>query len=107
MLERTASSLLAVRGAFDWQDLGSWERWERCYPNDASGNRRHGACVMLDTRNSTLIGRSDRLVATLGVSDLLVVQTDDATLVCPRSRACELRSLLRRMAGRRPLQRYL
>lgn len=79
-----------------WSDLGTWSALGELDDPDEQGNVIAGDVVAMDTSNSILWG-SERLLATLGVSDLIVVDTDDATLVASRSRAQDVKSLVDRL----------
>jgi mannose-1-phosphate guanylyltransferase/mannose-6-phosphate isomerase len=73
-----------------WSDVGSLLALEGVAPADASGVVRVGRGVDIDSHDS-IVFSGDRLVATLGVSDLIVVDTADATLVLPKSRVQDVR----------------
>jgi len=88
-----ASSVACVRGAFDWSDIGSWETYSETLPADADGNRRVGATVLIGTRN-TAVHATDRLVAMVGVDNLVVVDTPDAVLVAGRDKVQAVRELV-------------
>jgi mannose-1-phosphate guanylyltransferase len=85
-----------VEAEFSWSDLGGWEAWADLQQPDAQGNRGAGDLLLHDARDNIIFTETGHLVALLGVSDLVVVQTEDATLVCPRDRAQEIRELVRR-----------
>lgn len=73
-----------------WSDVGTWSALWDIGEHDADGNMARGKVFAIDTRRSYLRSEGP-LIATLGVSDLLVVTTDDAVLVAPRDRAQDLR----------------
>jgi mannose-1-phosphate guanylyltransferase/mannose-6-phosphate isomerase len=73
-----------------WNDVGSLLALEGVAEPDAAGNVRCGRGVDIDSRD-TIVYSTDRLVATLGVKDLVVVDTADATLVLPKDRAQDVR----------------
>jgi mannose-1-phosphate guanylyltransferase / mannose-6-phosphate isomerase len=79
-----------------WSDLGTWSALDELDELDDQGNVIAGDVVALDTSNSILWG-SERLLATLGVSDLIVVDTDDATLVASRNRAQDVKLIVDRL----------
>jgi mannose-1-phosphate guanylyltransferase len=88
-----------VPGAFGWNDLGDWDTLgEVLQPDaDADGNVVVGSderVVTVDTTGSMIVPGSDRMIALLGMSDVVVVDTPDALLVCPRDRAQEVKSLV-------------
>ncbi len=79
----------------DWKDVGSWQSFAETCPTDAAGNARGpGRQMFVDSRN-TLAASSDpqHLVAALGCEDLLIVHTPQATLVCRRDRAEDVKRL--------------
>ena len=76
-----------------WSDVGSLLALEEIAEPDADGNVRSGRGVDIDSTGS-IIYSTDRLVATLGVEDLVVVDTSDATLVLPKSRAQDVRQIV-------------
>ncbi|MEO8135620.1 MAG: mannose-1-phosphate guanylyltransferase/mannose-6-phosphate isomerase [Betaproteobacteria bacterium] len=80
-----AAGVACVRGRFDWSDIGSWQTLSDLLPGDADGNRKTGRSLAIDTRNTAIHAR-DRLVAVVGVDDLVIVDTPDALLVAHRDR---------------------
>lgn len=82
-----------------WSDVGSWDALWSVLDKDAAGNAASGDVVALDAANCLLRGDA-RLVAALGVSDLVVVASDDAVLVCPRDRAQDVGDLVAEMSRR-------
>lgn len=84
-----------------WSDLGSWDAFYQAATKDAEGNACVGDTLLEDVGNS-YIHASSRLVAALGVRDLVVVETADAVLVADRSRTQEVKTVLARLkaAGR-------
>ena len=91
-----------VAGDFRWSDIGSWDALFDITPSDAAGNVVHGPAVAMDTSGCVL--HSDgRLLATVGIKDLVVVSTSDAVMVVPRARAQEVKELVAKLkAAKRP-----
>jgi len=83
-----------------WSDLGSWKALAEVMAADGAGNARRGDVLALDSEDNLLFAEQG-LVATLGVSGLVVVRTDDAVLVAPKERAQEVRRLVDELAARR------
>jgi mannose-1-phosphate guanylyltransferase / mannose-6-phosphate isomerase len=81
-----------------WNDLGSWDALWELADKDASGNALVGNVIAEDAANCYLRSESG-LVAALGVEDLVVVATDDAVMLAPRSRAQDVRRLVSRLAS--------
>ena len=96
-----AQNVCVVQGEFDWDDVGSWSALYAHLPHDPEGNCRRGNVIASDTRGCLLFGDKRPLV-TLGVRDLVVIQTADATLVCHRDHAWRLKDALKRLAPRQP-----
>jgi mannose-1-phosphate guanylyltransferase / mannose-6-phosphate isomerase len=90
-----------------WSDIGSWEAVWEWRDKDGQGNVIVGDALTLDTRN-TLISSQDRLIAALGVEDLVVVDTADACLIAHRSRSEDVKSLVAELksAGRHEVERH-
>jgi mannose-1-phosphate guanylyltransferase len=79
-----------------WSDVGSWESLFDLLPVDPDGNAVAGEFLGIDTHNTLVFG-GPRLVATIGVDGLVIVDTGDALLVCPRSREQEVREIVGRL----------
>lgn len=95
VMEKTDRALV-VPASFAWDDLGSWAALADAGGADASGNFARGEILLEDS--SGVIAFSDQgLIATLGVRDLVIVRTGDVTMVCPRDRAQEVRTLVQRL----------
>ena len=76
-----------------WNDIGAWDALEVLGGTDASGNTVKGDVLALDTKNS-VIYTDGRLVATVGISDLVVVATNDAVLVANKSNAQDVKKIV-------------
>jgi mannose-1-phosphate guanylyltransferase len=88
-----AAGLAVVAGNFGWNDVGSWQSaWELGSP-DGAGNALSAGAVAIDSKNNLVrtLGTGKKVVALVGVSDLVVVETEDALLVIPRERAQDVR----------------
>ncbi len=79
-----AKEVAMVEANFDWDDLGTWQAVARQSPADAEGNTIAGRHVGMNTANSIIRTDDKHLIATVGVNDLIVVHTPDATLVANR-----------------------
>lgn len=91
-----AERVAVVPGRFDWSDIGSWQALAELVPPDAEGNRVEGDAVLVDSRDC-FVRSEDRLVATVGVRNLLVVDTPDALLIADRSRAQDVKTVVQRL----------
>jgi mannose-1-phosphate guanylyltransferase / mannose-6-phosphate isomerase len=79
VMER-AANVAAVQCSIGWSDIGSWNAVAETVEGDKSGNASEGNATLIDSRN-TYVRSTGRLVATVGVQDLVVVETPDAVLV--------------------------
>lgn len=104
VLEKT-DRLLLVPAEFDWADIGSWAELGDRVRADARGNSVDGEAVLVDTTGSLVFG-DRRLVAAIGLKDMIIVDTEDALLVCPRSRAQDVRKVVEALKRSRKT-RYL
>jgi mannose-1-phosphate guanylyltransferase len=96
VMER-AEKVLLVEGRFLWDDVGTWNSLAKVYADDGAGNVVLGRHLGLDTTNCVIAAQPGQLIGTIGVSDLVIVQTADAVLVCSRERAAEVRQLVDRL----------
>ncbi len=79
-----------------WSDVGSWASLSELLPADERGNVVVGPHIGVDTRDTLVFGRK-RLIATVGLEGMVIVDTEDALLVCPREREQEVRAVVRRL----------
>ncbi|MGA2545560.1 MAG: sugar phosphate nucleotidyltransferase [Rectinemataceae bacterium] len=85
----------------EWRDIGSWPAYGELLPRDEAGNATLGETALVESRGNVVIStEAGHLVACLGCEDLVVVHTPDATLVCPKDRADELKKLYAAAASR-------
>ena len=89
VMERAANAAV-VPIDIGWSDIGSWASLHDLLPGDASGNVTRGPHLSIDTRDS-LLHSSGKLIATVGVKDLIVIETEDAILICPKERAQDVK----------------
>ncbi|MFI5839897.1 mannose-1-phosphate guanylyltransferase [Catenuloplanes sp. NPDC051500] len=96
-----AGQVATVSGDFGWNDVGDFHTLGEVLTSDASGNMVLGGdsadkpkVLIKDSSGLVVVPHSGRLVAALGVRDLIVVDTDDAVLVCPRDRAQDVKQLV-------------
>jgi mannose-1-phosphate guanylyltransferase len=100
-----ASKLAVVPGSFGWNDLGSWESAWELAEKDGAGNALPADAVAIDAhrnivRDLTTGAGAKRVYALVGVSDLVVVETDDAVLVMPRERAQDVKAVVTELKKR-------
>jgi mannose-1-phosphate guanylyltransferase / mannose-6-phosphate isomerase len=100
VMEKTRDAVMVPLDA-DWNDVGSWTALHDILPADEHGNVTRGDVLLEDTRNC-YVHADSRLVAALGLRDLVIVETADAVLVAPRSRVQDVKKIVARIkdAGR-------
>lgn len=91
-----AENVAVIPVDIGWSDVGSWTSLQELLPADAEGNVVVGAHVGVETRDTLVFG-GRRLVATIGLSGLVIVDTEDALLICPKDREQDVRELVRRL----------
>ncbi|MFF2018150.1 mannose-1-phosphate guanylyltransferase [Paenibacillus sp. NPDC058177] len=100
-----ASDIYVIPCVFGWDDVGSWTALERINNLDESGNVIKGNTISIDTKRC-IIESNGKLIATLGVEDLIIVETDDVTLICKKEKAQDIKSLIKELKVQK-LEQYL
>jgi mannose-1-phosphate guanylyltransferase len=80
-----------------WNDVGDWDTLASLMQGDEDGNVTIGTTHLAIETKRTLVHGQDRLITTIGVEDLIIVDTPDAVLVMPRSRAQDVKKLVERL----------
>lgn len=101
------SALAVVPGDFGWSDIGSWQAAWELSEKDAHGNASAARSTFVEAKGNMVVdarspGASKKVVALIGVEDLVVIDTDDALLVVPRSRAQDVRLAVDALRGTDP-----
>jgi len=92
VLEKT-DRLTVIPGEMGWEDVGSWSALDQVLPKDEEGNILHGNVVSLGCSDSIIYGDS-RMVAVIGLKDIVVADTPDATLVCAKDQAQDVKKIV-------------
>jgi mannose-1-phosphate guanylyltransferase len=87
-----AEKVYVIPGEFGWSDIGSWDEVYRLSGKDDSGNSITGTVIQRDTTNSYIYSPT-KIVATVGVSDLIIVNTEDALLICKRGQSQDVKEI--------------
>ncbi|MFP4281814.1 MAG: mannose-1-phosphate guanylyltransferase [Opitutales bacterium] len=98
IMER-ARTVRVLESAFDWDDVGEWPAVARHYPADEAGNVVRGSASLQDAKGNIVLTEPGHTLALIGVEDLIVVQTADATLVCPKAKAQEIKALVKALGA--------
>lgn len=102
VMEKTGRRIAALPVDFEWSDVGSWESLYqlRCSEADSRGNVVEGNAVLMDTDSCFVFNLADRMVASLGVHDLVIVAVKDAILVADIKESQNLKKLCEELKAR-------
>jgi mannose-1-phosphate guanylyltransferase len=92
IMER-AAQVSVIPVSIGWNDVGSWKTLSPLLEADPAGNAVIGEHVLIDTHN-TLVYSPKKLVATIGLEDMVIVETDDALLICPQELCQDVRKVV-------------
>lgn len=92
IMER-AEHVYMLEGDFGWNDIGSFDALPALYDCDANGNVVRGETVLIDSKGNIVVGEK-KIIACVGVDDLIVVDTEDALLVCRKDRAQDVKEVV-------------
>ncbi len=95
-----ATNVLVVQAPFVWDDVGSWLALERRHPQDAHDNTVLANHIGIDTHNCVIVGEEGKLITTVGVSDLIIIQDGDAILVAQRHDEGSIKKLVEQLKSR-------
>lgn len=101
VMEKAAAEgqVAVIRGTFDWSDVGSWQAVSELSDADVHGNRGSGERVSIDTRG-TFVHAEDRVVATIGVENLVIIDTTDALLIAHRDQLQRVKEVVGELKAR-------
>jgi len=105
IIER-AKNVATLEADIDWSDIGAWGALTDVLPVDADGNLLKGNVLALNTKNSTVYGNSDKVIALVDVEDLIVVDTGDALLILPRDGSRRVRDVVDALGQREGGEQY-
>ena len=88
-----AKNIYILSGSFGWDDVGSWLAVSRIKRSNELGNVVDGNVVTVDTRNTTIQG-GGKLIAAVGLEDMIVVDSEDALLICEKDHAGDIKKVL-------------
>ncbi|MDE7366140.1 MAG: mannose-1-phosphate guanylyltransferase [Lachnospiraceae bacterium] len=88
-----ATNIYILPGTFGWDDVGSWLAVGRIRKSNEQGNVVNGNIITVNTKNCIIEG-TGKLIATVGLEDLIIVDTEDATLICEKNSAGDIKKVL-------------
>ena len=86
--------VLIIKGDFGWSDIGAWDTLHDRLSTEENNNVTKGRSILIDTENSLIYAPEGKTVAVLGMKDVVVVDTGDALLVCPKSEAQRVKEII-------------
>jgi mannose-1-phosphate guanylyltransferase len=101
-----AANVRVLEVSYNWNDVGDWRSLAELLPHDELGNAIQGDVIAQDTKGSIIISDDGGLIATLGLDDLVIVQSGGATLVARRSDLDKLKGLVEGL-GKKGFGEYL
>lgn len=87
-----AENIYVIPGSFGWDDIGSWPALEKVEKKDKNGNIIKGKHIGIDTKN-TIVHGDEKIITTVGVEDLVIVDTNDAVLICDKKKAQKVKKI--------------
>ena len=106
IIER-AEKVATIEADIEWGDIGSWAALTDVLPADEAGNLLSGDVVAIDVENTTVYGPEGKVVALVGVENLVVVDTEDALLVCKKGEAQRVKEVLERLQEQKKYGKHL
>lgn len=92
IMER-ADNVIMLEGDFGWNDVGSWDALDALYEPDENNNVVYGEQIHIDSKNCIAYGKN-KLIATIGLDNVVIVETEDAVLVCDKDRAQDVKKIV-------------
>ncbi|MCB0320951.1 MAG: mannose-1-phosphate guanylyltransferase [Bdellovibrionales bacterium] len=93
VMEHAKNVTVVEADPYGWSDVGSWDAWADHFSKDQLGNLLHGDCVAIEGQGN-VVSAAGRFIALVGTDDLVVIDSDDAVLICPRSRVQEVKKVV-------------
>lgn len=90
---------LVISEDLKWSDVGAWEALKEALQDSKSHNVTQGKVLLTDTRDSLIYNYTGQMIATIDLDDMLVINTDDVLLVCPKSSVAKIKKLVESMSG--------
>jgi mannose-1-phosphate guanylyltransferase/mannose-6-phosphate isomerase len=93
ILEKSGRLLMLPVGGLGWSDLGSWQAWDEAMKKDKQANLLKADVINLQSKNITVVG-NNRLIATIGLNDLIIVDTADALLIADKNKTEQVKTVV-------------
>ena len=93
-------NVVTIESPFPWDDVGSWQALARLHQPDNQGNTVVGSHLGIDTQGAIIHAQPGHTIVTIDIEDLIVVQTNDATLVAPKHAEERVREVVKELEAR-------
>ena len=91
------SDVYVIPAEFGWNDVGSWDALREVFPVDEDDNVVRGEHIGIETENCVIHSADKRLIATIGIKDLIIVDTKDAILICHKDQAQDVKRMVEKL----------
>lgn len=105
LLEKS-DNVVMLPSTFDWDDVGAWPAVARHFKADKAGNVKRGEVLVEQASGNIVFSEGKHLVTVVGADNLIVVHTPEATLVCPKDKAQEIKALLKHVYAHPEAKHY-
>ena len=106
VMEKTKKAVV-IPADFYWDDIGDWQALERIFPKDEKGNIIRGVVKEIQTTNSTFINGEDKILAAIGVSNVIVVNSEKGLLIVAKELSQKVKNLVDEMLKDEDLKKYV
>ncbi|PIR96655.1 MAG: mannose-1-phosphate guanylyltransferase [Candidatus Doudnabacteria bacterium CG10_big_fil_rev_8_21_14_0_10_41_10] len=107
IMEKLKEDFYALLADFSWADIGHWASVKELQAKTSDDNVQLGLQSNLGTKGSLIYNYTDNVLTTVGVKDLIIVQTEDGTLICHKNRAQDVKKLVEQMRKKKKLRKFL
>lgn len=106
VMQRTHRAAV-IETNFVWDDIGSFNAFDRFIERDKDGNIINNCNAgLLDVKDTMILGNS-RMIAAIGIKDMIIVDTEDVVLICPRERCQDVKELVKKLSSDNSLERFV
>lgn len=98
---------MCVSNRIGWSDMGKWHTIKDLLPANQGDNLVKGNVIPLDTTDCMIYGSKDKIIATIGLDDMVIIDTEDALLVCPKDRSDEAKKIVEELQKNKDSEKYL
>lgn len=93
IMEHAKNVAMVEAVPYGWNDVGSWDAWAEHFGKDEANNLLHGDVIAIDSKDNVVVGK-DRFIGVVGAQDLVIIDSGDALLVCPREKVQDVRKIV-------------